>query len=66
MGYPFSYVEKHWDDMYLELRSPITIHVNVGYSLRDDKDSGKPNAQSLRVAKFLISTVGCLSSLMLL
>jgi len=55
-GYPYSYVEKHWDDMYLELRSPITVHVNVGYSLADDVDSHKPNAQALRVAKFLIST----------
>lgn len=42
--------------MYLELRSPISVHVNVGYSLKADADTGKPNAPSIRVSKFLIST----------
>jgi hypothetical protein len=64
-GYPYSYVEKHWDDMYLELRSPISVHVNVGYSLRNDKDTNKPNAQSVRVSKFLISTFKWQRKLML-
>ena len=23
-GYPYSYIEKYWDDMYLQLRSPVS------------------------------------------
>ena len=56
-GYPFSYVKKYWDDMYLELRSPISVHVNVGYSLCDDETLQVPDKQAHRVAQFLLSTV---------
>lgn len=55
-GYPYSYVQKYWDDMYLELRTPSTLHVNVGYSLRDDNDKQGSRPQSRRLAKFILSS----------
>jgi hypothetical protein len=53
-GYPYTFVEKHWDDMYLELRCPLPININPGFSFRDDPAlQNAPNAQSLRVARFV-------------
>ena len=39
--------------MYLELRCPLPININPGYSLRDDSEDRN---QASRVAKFIIST----------
>jgi hypothetical protein len=55
-GYPYTYVEKHWDDMYLDLRCPLPINVSPGFSYRDDATIvNTPNAQSRRVARFVSS-----------
>lgn len=54
-GYPHTYVEKYWDDMYLELRCPLPVHVAPGYGLRPDADCGTDRAL-LRLAKFISAT----------
>ena len=54
-GYPFHYVEKYWDDMYLELRCPLPVHVAPGYGFRPDADCGTDRAL-LRLAKFISAT----------
>eukprot|EP00758_Cryptobia_borreli_P002229 Tbor_TRINITY_DN2877_c0_g1::TRINITY_DN2877_c0_g1_i1::g.23172::m.23172/K08766/CPT2; carnitine O-palmitoyltransferase 2 len=33
-GYPFSYIEKHWDDMYLKDRSPLVINTNPAFGFK--------------------------------
>uniref|UniRef100_A0A0C3TEV1 Choline/carnitine acyltransferase domain-containing protein n=1 Tax=Guillardia theta (strain CCMP2712) TaxID=905079 RepID=A0A0C3TEV1_GUITC len=52
-GYPYSYVERYWDDMYLNLRCPIPVHVNPAYNLKHDEDCGKPKSQASRLSKFI-------------
>ena len=42
--YPYHYVEKYWDDMYLELRCPLPVNVAPGYGLRPDADCGTDRA----------------------
>jgi len=54
-GYPYSYVERYWDDMYLGLRCPLSVHVAPGYGLRPDADCVKDRAM-LRLAKFISAT----------
>ena len=54
-GYPHSYIEKYWDDMYLGLRCPLSVHVAPGYGLRPDADCGTDRAL-LRLAKFISAT----------
>lgn len=54
-GYPNSYIEKYWDDMYLGLRCPLSVHVAPGYGLRPDADCGTDRAM-LRLAKFISAT----------
>jgi hypothetical protein len=53
--YPYHYVEKYWDDMYLELRCPLPVNVAPGYGLRPDADCGTDRAL-LRMAKFIAAT----------
>ena len=53
-GYPYSYVEKYWDDMYLELRCPLPVHVAPGYGLRSD--TLKRGEEMLRLAHFISAT----------
>jgi hypothetical protein len=54
-GYPHSYIEKYWDDMYLGLRCPLSVHVAPGYGLRPDADC-KTDRALLRLAKFITAT----------
>ena len=54
-AYPYSYIEKYWDDMYLELRCPLSVHVAPGYGLRPDADCGTDRALR-RLAKFTAAT----------
>ena len=55
--YPYSYIEKHWDDMYLGSRCPLPININPGYSLSDDpSDMAAAEPQAYRAAKFILST----------
>ena len=57
-AYPFSYIEKDWDDMYLELRCPNIVHVNPGYILKDGP-AGTPvgETQASRAAAFVASSL---------
>eukprot|EP00960_Hanusia_phi_P062918 765304-Hanusia_phi.AAC.2 len=52
-GYPYSYVERYWDDMYLNLRCPIPVHVNPAYNLKQDQNCAKGNSQASRLSKFI-------------
>ena len=43
-GYPYSYIERHWDDMYLGLRCPVPVNINPYYLLNPISD--KPISQA--------------------
>ena len=54
-GYPFSYIQKHWDDMYLGLRCPEPVFMNPTFKLADDADASKTHLR--RAAEFTTSFV---------
>uniref|UniRef100_M4BXV7 Choline/carnitine acyltransferase domain-containing protein n=1 Tax=Hyaloperonospora arabidopsidis (strain Emoy2) TaxID=559515 RepID=M4BXV7_HYAAE len=53
-AYPFSYIEKDWDEMYLGGRYPSPINVNPSYGLVDETD-GNLNGILPRSAAFVRS-----------
>lgn len=54
-GYPFSYIEELWDEMYLTGRYPSPINVNPGYGLVSESDGGLKGSNFERVSYFLRS-----------
>mmetsp|Transcript_23370 Transcript_23370/g.37293 ORF Transcript_23370/g.37293 Transcript_23370/m.37293 type:complete len:624 (-) Transcript_23370:4333-6204(-) len=50
-GYPYSYIEEFWDEMYQGGRWPAMIHVNPFLSLKDSPDPAKQD-QITRAAEF--------------
>mmetsp|Transcript_1714 Transcript_1714/g.2580 ORF Transcript_1714/g.2580 Transcript_1714/m.2580 type:complete len:636 (+) Transcript_1714:136-2043(+) len=55
-GYPYSYIEKFWDEMYRGGRWPLMIHTNPFYILNDESDPVEQE-QTRRAAKFVNSSV---------
>ncbi|KAK3253883.1 hypothetical protein CYMTET_36882 [Cymbomonas tetramitiformis] len=49
-GYPYSYIEKHWDDMYLGLRCCNPVYVSPFFKIVD-----LPGTQTERAAAFVHS-----------
>lgn len=50
-GYPYSYIQKHWDDMYLGLRCPEPVNVSPFFKIADAGDLAK--GQTRRAAEFV-------------
>jgi len=51
-GYPFSFIEKHWDVMYNGLRCPAPVNISPFFAINDEKDA-KDMVQCARAAKFV-------------
>eukprot|EP00239_Pterosperma_sp_CCMP1384_P010159 CAMPEP_0197863696 /NCGR_PEP_ID=MMETSP1438-20131217/41359_1 /TAXON_ID=1461541 /ORGANISM="Pterosperma sp., Strain CCMP1384" /LENGTH=655 /DNA_ID=CAMNT_0043481695 /DNA_START=110 /DNA_END=2077 /DNA_ORIENTATION=- len=51
-GYPYSYIQPHWDAMYLGLRCPGPIHMSPFFKLTDDPNPEKMD-QTGRAAAFI-------------
>lgn len=62
LKYPFSYIEKDWDSMYLGGRYSSAINVNPGYGLNE---SSFNHDSMVRVCAFITSTLKCLQKLKL-
>jgi hypothetical protein len=52
-GYPYSYIQKHWDDMYLTIRCSHPVNVSPYFKLVDDPSKG----QFRRAAEFALAYV---------
>eukprot|EP00854_Cymbomonas_tetramitiformis_P005265 gene5265-6400_t len=53
-GYPNSFIEEHWDNMYNGLRCPQPVNVSPYFGISDEKDPAAMG-QSLRAAQFVHS-----------
>ncbi|KAF0697627.1 Aste57867_11717 [Aphanomyces stellatus] len=54
-AYPFSYIEKWWDAMYLGGRYPNPINVNPGYGLIDEAKGSVLADPLVRTSTFVVS-----------